>query len=241
MERGNLPIGVFFDVDDTIYDHLDPLRYALQHELVLDDDFPYEAVYHRVRYYSDLLTEQNREVNTEQGMGDMAEMRRMRFILALEEFGISIDREQAENIQAQYLGKQFEIKPFAGAVELIKGLQAKGIVVGLITNGPLDHQMAKIRALSLENIIAADHIFVSGGVGMDKPDARLFDHVNKVTATTADRSYYIGDSWRNDVMGALNAGWTMIWFNHRHIQPESEHVPHYTVDCYAEISEILIQ
>lgn len=241
MEQGNSPKAVFFDVDDTLYDHLDPLRYALQHELILEENFPYEAVYHRVRYYSDLLTEQNREVNTEQGMDVMAEMRRKRYILALEEFGISISREQAENIQAHYLGKQFEIKPFAGAVELIKRLQADGVVVGLITNGPLEHQMTKIRSLDLVNIIASDRIFVSGGVGIDKPDSRLFEHVNKVTGTTAGQSYYIGDSWRNDVMGALNAGWTIIWFNHRNIQPESEHVPHYIADSYEEIRKILIK
>lgn len=241
MERDNLPVGVFFDVDDTLYDHLDPLRYALQQELVLEDHFPYEAVYHRVRYYSDLLTEQNRDVNTEHGNDVLEEMRSRRYILALEEFGISINPDQAANIQAQYLGRQFEIEPFDGVIELMKQLQDNGVVVGLITNGPLEHQMAKIRSLSLENIIAADHIFVSGGVGIDKPDARLFEHVNRVTGTTADRSYYIGDSWRNDVMGAFNAGWTMIWFNHRHIQPESEHVPQYTVDCYEEISRILIK
>ena len=240
MGQDNSPIGVFFDVDDTLYDHLDPLRLALQYVLTLGEDFPYETVYHRVRYYSDLLTERNRDVNAEEGTHILEEMRSQRYILALEEFGISLDREQAEAIQAQYIGKQFEIQPFAGAIELIKQLQRNGVVVGLITNGPLEHQMGKIRSLSLDHLIPADHIFVSGGVGIDKPDSRLFAHVNNVTGTTAEHSYYIGDTWRNDVVGAMNAGWKMLWFNHRNTQPESDHIPHYIVGNYEEISRILL-
>ncbi|WP_438349545.1 HAD family hydrolase [Paenibacillus sp. FA6] len=241
MGQLDSPIGVFFDVDDTLYDHLDPLRFALQHVLTLGEDFPYEKVYHRVRYYSDLLTERNRDVNTEDGASILEEMRSQRYILALEEFGIYLDKEQAEEIQAQYLGKQFEIQPFAGAIELIKQLQSNGVVVGLITNGPLEHQMGKIRSLSLDHVVPADHIFVSGGVGIDKPDSRLFVHVNKVTGTTAEHSYYIGDTWRNDVVGAMNAGWKMLWFNHRNTQPESEHIPDYIVGNYEEISRILLK
>jgi putative hydrolase of the HAD superfamily len=241
LEQVNSPIGVFFDVDDTLYDHLDPLRFALQHVLSLGEDFPYEMVYHRVRYYSDLLTERNRDVNAEDGAQVLEEMRSKRYILALAEFDIWLDKEQAEEIQAQYLGKQFEIHPFAGAIELIKQLQNDGVVVGLITNGPLEHQMGKIRSLSLDHVIPADHIFVSGGVGFDKPDPRLFMHVNKVTGTTAEQSYYIGDTWRNDVVGAMNAGWKMLWFNHRNTQPESEHIPHYIVRNYEEITTILLR
>ncbi|MFB5760139.1 hypothetical protein [Paenibacillus medicaginis] len=33
--------AVFFDVDDTMYDHLQPTRGALQHVMELDDSFPY--------------------------------------------------------------------------------------------------------------------------------------------------------------------------------------------------------
>jgi putative hydrolase of the HAD superfamily len=241
LKQVNSPLGVFFDVDDTLYDHLDPLRFALQHVLSLGEDFPYETVYHRVRYYSDLLTERNRDVNAEDGAQVLEEMRSKRYILALAEFDIWLDKEQAEEIQAQYLGKQFEIQPFAGAIELIKQLQNDGVVVGLITNGPLEHQMGKIRSLSLDHVIPADHIFVSGGVGFDKPDSRLFMHVNMVTGTTAEQSYYIGDTWRNDVVGAMNAGWKMLWFNHRNTQPESEHIPHYIVRNYEEISAILLR
>ncbi|WP_232510176.1 HAD family hydrolase [Paenibacillus crassostreae] len=241
MGQVNSTIGVFFDVDDTLYDHLDPLRFALQHVLLLAEEFPYESAYHRVRYYSDLLTEQNRNVNAVDGVAILEEMRSKRYILALEEFGISLTKEQAVEVQSQYLARQFKIKPYDGAIVLLKQLQVQGVTVGLITNGPLEHQMRKIKSLCLDDVILDNHIFVSGGVGLDKPDPRLFAYVNEMTETTAEHSYYIGDTWRNDVVGAMNAGWNMLWFNPRNAQPESNHTPHYIVKNYEEISRILLK
>lgn len=48
--------GYFFDVDDTMYDHLHPTRDALRTVLGLSERFPFEKAYHRIRYYSDVLS-----------------------------------------------------------------------------------------------------------------------------------------------------------------------------------------
>lgn len=237
MSKG---IGVFFDVDDTLYDHLEPLKYAISHTLGTESDFPYEEVYHRVRYYSDFLTEQNKGINTDQSEMGIEEMRRQRYILGLAEFGITIDEEQASRIQEQYYSQQFAISLYPGAEELIKELLGFGIVVGLITNGPLEHQRAKIVSLKMDKIIPAEHIFVSGGVGIDKPDPELYHHVNEKTGTLAAHSYYIGDSWNNDVVGALEAGWNSIWYNPRNAKPRTEHKPHYIVSGYEELRQVLL-
>ncbi|MCJ8014001.1 HAD family hydrolase [Paenibacillus sp. KQZ6P-2] len=234
------PKGIFFDVDDTLYDHLQPLRQALQSVLATGESFPYEAVYHRFRYYSDILSAGHGGVNAAGAEEDLQEMRVKRVMLALAEFGIDVTEEDAARIQQRYLEGQFQISPFPEAVELIHKLQSAGHVVGLITNGPAQHQMAKIKALSLDQWIRPDYIFISGAVGYDKPDPRLFAHVNEMTGTEAPGSIYIGDSWRNDVVGALEAGWTAIWFNHRTVQPESDHRPHYTAGSYRELAGVLL-
>ncbi|MWV46970.1 HAD-IA family hydrolase [Paenibacillus sp. HJL G12] len=234
------PKGIFFDVDDTLYDHLQPLRQALNSELALEGDFPYEAVYHRFRYYSDALSARHGGVNAAGAERDLQEMRVKRVMLALAEFRIDVTRAEAARIQDQYLREQFHISPFPGAVELIRSLQAAGHVVGLITNGPAEHQMAKIKALAMDRVIQPENIFISGAVGYDKPDPRLFTQVNEVTGTTAANSFYIGDSWRNDVVGALEAGWNAFWFNHRHVKPESAHQPHYSAVNYQELASVLL-
>ncbi|KOR76129.1 HAD family hydrolase [Paenibacillus solani] len=239
MMRPTPPKGIFFDVDDTLYDHLAPFRDAVQEMAEPGETFPYEAAYHRMRYYSDKLSVDLGGAGTvayEEAVGDM---RRRRFQLALAEFGIQLTPKEAEAVQQTYLDKQYNITMFDGARELLRKLADAGHVVGLITNGPAEHQMNKISAMQLGGVIPAEHLFVSGAVGWDKPDPQIFHHVNQLTGTVPESSYYIGDSWRNDVVGALAADWQMIWFNHRSVTPESEHQPQYTVTSYDELERLL--
>ncbi|MEF2967635.1 HAD family hydrolase [Paenibacillus sp. M1] len=232
------PKAVFFDVDDTLYDHLIPFREALMHVLGTGDGFPYAPAYHRMRYYSDTLSAQAGGTPT-QGRA-LHEMRTRRFILSLAEFGLELSAAQAAEVQAEYLSRQFDIRLFDGARSLISDLLGRECTVGLITNGPSEHQMKKIAALGLADLIPPELIYISGAVGFTKPDRRLFAHVADKLNFPPEACYYIGDSWRNDVVGALDAGWHVLWFNHRNAQPESEHKPHFRANSYEELRQLLL-
>ncbi|MCP3795544.1 MULTISPECIES: HAD family hydrolase [Paenibacillus] len=233
--------AVFFDVDDTMYDHLHPTRDALRTVLGLSERFPYEKAYHRIRYYSDVLSAKGGLLEGKAGPDELDEMREGRFILALQEFGVEITREQAVHVQQEYLDRQYQIEPFEGATSLINDLSSAGFLVGLITNGLEEHQMSKIKAMALENHVAVEHIFVSGTVGYAKPDPRIFEVVNERTGTLAEHCCYIGDSWRNDVAGAIAANWQVIWFNHRNAPPETDVLGDYkTAASYAELRRLLL-
>ncbi|PQP84435.1 HAD family hydrolase [Paenibacillus sp. PCH8] len=238
MDKMNNAKTIFFDVDDTLYDHLQPLRGALQDVLGLPDDFAYAEAYHRFRYYSDWLSAQE-DLSAVPEPDAVERMRRRRFELTMEEFKIPLQPGQADELQARYLSRQFEIVPFEGAYALIRRLQAEGHTVGLITNGEGEHQRRKLEALDVLSLVDEQLIFISGMTGYAKPDRRLFEHVSKKSGTNAHASYYIGDSWRNDVVGAVDAGWTVIWFNHRDAEPETDHQPHFVVRNYEEIGHIL--
>ncbi|MFS0872380.1 HAD family hydrolase [Paenibacillus xylanilyticus] len=237
-ERINNTKAIFFDVDDTLYDHLQPLRGALQEVLGLPDDFPYAEAYHRFRYYSDWLSDQE-DLSPVPEPEAVERMRRRRFELTMKEFGIALLEGQAEELQAQYLSRQFQIQPFEGAYDLMRKLMADGHTVGLITNGEGGHQRRKLEALDVFGLFPEERIFISGNIGYAKPDSRLFEHVSKQTGTDARSSFYIGDSWCNDVVGAVDAGWKVIWFNHRDAQPESDHQPHHVARTYNEVARIL--
>lgn len=232
--------GVFFDVDDTLYDHLSPFRQAVIAIIGEREGFPYEKAYHRMRYYSDMLSLEMGGAGVMESGASTELMRRRRFELSLAEFGIALSEEQASAMQAAYIGCQFNITMFEGAKELIDRLVKAGYVVGLLTNGAENHQLRKIRAMELDDLIPPERQFISGKVGWDKPDIRVFNHVNEATGTTPENSIYIGDSWRNDVIGALEAGWSVIWFNHRGANPESgEHTPTHTAASYEELARLL--
>ncbi|WP_058301172.1 HAD family hydrolase [Gorillibacterium timonense] len=241
METQTPPVrGIFFDVDDTLYDHLVPFRQAVEALLGKNDLFPYEEAYHRMRYYSDTLSAASGGAGAMEGSPAMEVMRRDRFQLAFREFGVELSSEQAAAMQAEYLGGQYRLQPFPGMRELIERLIADGRVVGLITNGPKLHQKNKIHALGLDGLIPPGNWFISAEVGWDKPDPRIFTYANECTGTDASECVYIGDTWRNDVIGALAAGWRVIWFNHRGVEPESEGTPTYTAASCEELARLLL-
>lgn len=230
---------IFFDVDDTLYDHLLPFRKSIAGVVEDRSDFPYETAYHRLRYYSDKLSLELGGAGAMEAGAATEGMRVRRFQLTLAEFGIELSEAEAAEVQAAYLGCQYDIEMFPGARELLVGLAASGIGIGVITNGAGRHQRRKIEAMRLGEVVAPEHIFVSGEAGWDKPDVRLFRHIEAVTGTKPEQCIYVGDSWRNDVVGALGAGWTAIWFNHRGVKPETADQPHHIVASYDELKQLL--
>ncbi|WP_219835036.1 HAD family hydrolase [Paenibacillus sp. R14(2021)] len=236
--------AIFFDVDDTLYDHLLPFRKAVEQvagPLLPLEGFPYPAAYHRLRYHSDMLSLQLGGAGAMEAGAATERMRMRRFQLTMAEFGLALSDEQAEAMQAAYIGCQYDIELFSGARELLTRLAEAGWLIGLITNGAPSHQQLKIDAMKLDGIVAVERQFISGSHGWDKPDPRLFHYVNEQTGTRPADCIYVGDSWRNDVVGALEAGWRVIWFNHRRAEPESEHTPTHEAASYDELARLLIE
>ncbi|MDO7908617.1 HAD family hydrolase [Paenibacillus sp. JX-17] len=231
--------AVFFDVDDTMYDLLEPTRLALREVLELPETFDYEQAFHQIRHYSDVLSDEAKLSDRNPGEEELSAMRTRRYILAMRRFGLELSQGQAEELQARYEARQKEIAPFTGAVELMKQLQDGGMQVGLITNGEQKHQFRKIQTLGLDKVVPADRIFISGSVGIAKPSPGIFHYVNQQTGTSPEECVYIGDSWRNDVVGAIAAGWNMIWYNYRAVAQESDRMPLRTVASFEELREVL--
>lgn len=235
MESSN-KLAVFFDLDDTLYDHLIPFREAVREVLQPEESsLSYADLFYLVRHHSDLLWPKYL-----QGELELEETRVMRLELAFEEYGLTINRDQAVRVQEAYIGRQYQIEMIEGVLEQLKRFLSKGHKVGIITNGPKDHQMNKIRGLGVDRLIPEDMIFISDAVGIAKPDPEIFAYVNRKTGTTPANSLYIGDTWANDVVGALEAGWKVCWYNPRGRQPATDHKPSYIFTSYEEFSSLSI-
>ncbi|MEE8704614.1 MAG: HAD-IA family hydrolase [Olsenella sp.] len=91
-----------------------------------------------------------------------------------------------------------------------------GHPLGIITNGPVAHQMEKVETLGLSRWFAPESIVVSGAVGVAKPDPRIFRIACERLGTRPEDCVYVGDSFASDVVGATSAGMPVVWFNHRH-------------------------
>lgn len=234
MDNSN-KLAVFFDLDDTLYDHLVPFREAVREVLAPDESrVNYADLFYKVRHHSDLLWPKYLS-----GEMELEETRVRRLELAFAEYGLELSREEAARVQASYISRQYSISYIDGVEEQLQRFLTLGHKVGIITNGPKDHQMNKLRGLGIDKLIPPEMIFISDAVGLAKPDPEIFVHVNRASGTAAENSLYVGDTWDNDVVGALSAGWKVCWYNPRGRAPgNTGHTPSFTFANYKEFSEL---
>ena len=83
--------------------------------------------------------------------------------------------------------------------------------IGLITNGDIDFQTAKLRGTGL--LPRIEHIIASGDVGISKPDAAIFAHACEVFDVAPGSAAYIGDRLTTDALGASAAGLLGVWLD----------------------------
>ncbi len=65
---------------------------------------------------------------------------------------------------------------------------------------------------------------ISAELGFLKPELGAFEAVQKKLGLFPGELAMVGDSWSDDVEGALNAGWTALWVN-RKGKPRPNHAP----------------
>jgi putative hydrolase of the HAD superfamily len=92
---------------------------------------------------------------------------------------------------------------YPDASETIRALSKRGIRLAVVSN--FDSRLISILQ-GLGVAASLDGIFVSSSVGYAKPDRRIFDFVLKAQQLSPERVLHVGDSIRNDIEGAVNAG-----------------------------------
>lgn len=97
-----------------------------------------------------------------------------------------------------------------GAKEVLSELRSRGLKLGIITNGSLRSQQAKIDRVMLRDYV--DSIIVSGGVHIEKPNPRIFElALQELEIADPGHAWYVGDHPTNDIRGAQSAGLHTIW------------------------------
>ena len=201
--------AVLFDVDDTLYDQTVPFMEAYAEFFGPDPDIPAEVIYPVTRKYSDQMF--SRAMSGDMSMDEMYIYRVQK---AFEEFGIPISDEKALDFQRLYARRQDYIR-MSPLMEDILAYCYGRARLGIITNGPADRQWDKVKSLQAERWIPHENIFVSGDVGAEKPDKKIFDHAKRMMKLEDAEIWFVGDSYELDMKGAVNAGWNAVWMNRR--------------------------
>lgn len=201
--------AIVFDVDDTLYDLSTPFKEACKEIFPEEKELDIEEAFLASRRYSDAVYSQSLS-----GEMSMEEMYIYRFQNAFKDCGMQIDAQKALDFQNVYEQKQQEIKMTDAMKQLLQSLKGK-VQLGIITNGPEQHQWDKVNALGVQKWIPKEHVFISGALGVAKPDRGIFDLAAEKLGVCAEDACYVGDSFANDIAGARKAGWKAVWYNHR--------------------------
>lgn len=201
---------IIFDVDDTVYDQLKPFKNAFASNFKHLSNVPINKLFISSRKHSDSLFDKS-----EAGTVSLLELHTYRIKAACKEFDIEINENEAITFQRTYEEEQNKITLFPEIERLLELLNKRGKQLGILTNGPHQHQLMKINQLGLTRWIPKENIFISEAIGCAKPTSLAFETVEKKLLLNKKYTVYIGDSFDNDVIGAKQAGWNSIWMNHR--------------------------
>lgn len=121
---------------------------------------------------------------------------------------------------------------FDDVIEVIAYLKDK-YRLAILTNGSPVSQRRKLESTGILNLFELS--VVSGEVGIDKPDPRIFDVMCDRLNVKPEECLYIGDNYVNDVLGARNAGWNAIYLNRLHLESDESQM----IDSLKKLKKIL--
>ncbi|KAJ7199720.1 hypothetical protein O6H91_Y497300 [Diphasiastrum complanatum] len=236
--------AVFFDLDDTLvltHSATSAAYHALQaflstrlHSPAAADAVDGDAL---VRHFDRSLETQPWDPSNQI---DVTEWRAGLWSKALQAQGIQ-DIELARELQTCFDKERLLAFQWAAGVEVIvKNLLAQGVKVGLITNGHMKVQRAKLRACKADELF--EIILVGGEEANEKPHKDIFVKACDLAGCKPEEAIMIGDNLKTDIQGGLNAGFQgTIWVNIHNLEkvPIESGQPHYIISKIGDLPEVL--
>lgn len=186
--------GLVFDLDDTLFDECEYVQSGFSHVARLLGESEAEAS----------AIEAWLTATFESGVrGDTFER-------LLREFPAFADRTTIDALVQGYRAHPPRISLASGMDTLLDALQRRGTRLGLLTDGPVESQTAKVAALSLDRWF--EPIVITGrlGPGFAKPALAGFESIARRWAFAPSELAYVGDNPEKDFVGPRRLGWRTI-------------------------------
>jgi putative hydrolase of the HAD superfamily len=165
-----------------------------------------------------------------------------------DEFFESLSAALFRGVPASRVKEHFEAtawtepRLFEGIVDLLTLLRAQDWRIGIITNGGIPSQAAKIENSGLGELI--DGFVISSAFGFKKPAPEIYRHMIEALGIEPHQSWFVGDDPRADVWGAKQVGFRTCWVERYAVWPADlphcydAHINH-TVDCLRVVARPL--
>ena len=197
--------AISFDVDGTLWDFETFTRQALNETIAeLSNHDPLAASFLNV----DMMIAIRDRTHADMWgtVNDLDAIREESMRRALREAGRPND-ELGSHLTRFYFQRRNEARTlFPDARPALEQL-APHYRLGLLSNGN-----SRAGILGIEDLISFE-VFSQDHDAMDKPDPRIFEIAILEASCRPHELLHVGDSWENDVLGAMNAGATPVFFN----------------------------
>jgi len=148
-----------------------------------------------------------------------------------------LDEAQLKAMAAAFLEAGEQAECFPGTPEVMGAVRDLARVALLSNTQTFGLEL-------LDRLGISDRIrtrILSAEIGALKPEPAVFEAVQRRLGLFPGNLAMVGDSWNDDVLGALDAGWTAIWVN-RDAKPRPVHPdesPVYEVRSLDRVPELI--
>jgi putative hydrolase of the HAD superfamily len=190
--------AVFFDIDDTLYDTSGFAKLARKAALnaMIDAGLPlsHDDAYKLLR-----------EIIKEKGSNYDRHLN----VLTKRVFGEEKPLLIALGMITYHNVKFALLRLFPETMSTLIYLKAEGYHLGVISNGLTIKQYEKLVRLGLHHFF--DSVVTSQEANVEKPDETIFKMAMERMGCKAENSVMIGNSFNDDILGAINAGMSAVF------------------------------
>lgn len=237
---------LIFDLDDTLIDNLENVRYAYTKMVesigkkYSEDGFKkwYEIDKKFWKDWQDGLIDLPAHLKNETGKKSEEFLSWLRAQRILIYFDNQISLDKAIKLNNIYMNSLTEVVvAIDGAYDILKYLKEKYYII-VATNGPkiaTKDKLSKINCLNFVNEVLSADMF-----GYMKPRREFFEVIQNLLKNYNNEEYLIiGDSLKSDVAFAMNCKFDSCWFNKNNEGLTEQYEPTMIIKKLKELKKIL--
>ncbi|WP_454054025.1 HAD family hydrolase [Clostridium sp. Marseille-Q7071] len=234
----NKPKAILFDAGDTIIEYIKNNPLEGTRKLLEKANNPDKVTAEEIQEYA---IEMGRIFNDgRETTGIEYNMRSFqRFLYEMHNIYFDLTPLEIENI---FNKEAFRGKVMEGVLEFLNYLEQNNIKKAILSNSTFSEEAIKEELRRYEiNPSRFEFVISTSEYGFRKPDKRIFQLALKKLGLDNNQVWYIGNSFKYDVIGAQNAGIQAVWFNRQenNVDVEKDNGDFLEVNSYKEIEDYL--